>query len=55
MAKVTIDDIMIEVPDGITILEAARMIGGHVVPPTMCYYSSLETKRRLLSYMHRKG
>lgn len=43
MAKVTIDDIMIEVPDGITILEAARMIGGHVVPPTMCYYSSLET------------
>ncbi len=43
MSKVTIDDIMIEVPDGITILEAARMIGGHVVPPTMCYYSSLET------------
>ncbi len=43
MAKVTIDGITIEVPDGTTILQAARMIGGEVVPPAMCYYSKLET------------
>lgn len=43
MAKVTIDDITIEVPDGTTILQAARMIGGHVVPPAMCYYTKLKT------------
>lgn len=40
--KVTIDNITIEVPMGITILQAARMIGGDVVPPAMCYYSKLE-------------
>lgn len=39
--KVTIDDITIDVPAGTTILQAARMIGTNV-PPTMCYYSSLE-------------
>jgi NADH-quinone oxidoreductase subunit G len=43
MPKVTIDGIEIEVPDGTTILQAARMIGErkadrHVVPPAMCYY-----------------
>jgi NADH-quinone oxidoreductase subunit G len=43
MAKVTIDDQTIEVPDGTTILQAARMIGGDIVPPAMCYYSKLET------------
>src|ERR1700741_1880747 len=49
MAKVTIDNIEIEVPDGTTILEAARKIGErnaadrYVVPPTMCYYSKLKT------------
>lgn len=42
MAKVTIDGIEIEVPDGTTILNAARQIGGDVVPPAMCYYSSLK-------------
>ncbi len=42
MAKVTIDDKIIEVPDGTTILNAARMIGGDVVPPAMCYYSKLK-------------
>jgi NADH-quinone oxidoreductase subunit G len=42
MAKVTIDDQEIEVPDGTTILNAARMIGGDVVPPAMCYYSKLK-------------
>lgn len=40
--KVTIDNISVEVPNGTTILEAARMIGGEVAPPTMCYYSKLE-------------
>lgn len=40
--KVTIDDIPVEVPAGTTILEAARLIGGEVAPPTMCYYSKLE-------------
>ncbi len=43
MAKVTIDGHTIEVPDGTTILQAARMIGGDIVPPTMCYYSKLKT------------
>lgn len=42
MAKVTIDDVSIEVPDGTTILNAARQIGGDLVPPAMCYYSSLK-------------
>src|ERR1700748_3835923 len=37
--KVTIDNITIEVPAGTTILNAARMIGGVVTPPAMCYYS----------------
>ena len=41
MIKVTIDNIPIEVEDGTTILQAARMIGGKVVPPAMCYYSKL--------------
>ncbi|MBC7425218.1 MAG: (2Fe-2S)-binding protein [Bacteroidia bacterium] len=43
MAKVTIDDITIEVPDGTSILEAARIIGGDIAPPAMCYYSKLKT------------
>jgi NADH-quinone oxidoreductase subunit G len=42
MAKVTIDEIEIEVPDGTTILNAARLIGGDIVPPAMCYYSKLK-------------
>jgi NADH-quinone oxidoreductase subunit G len=40
--KVTIDNITVDVPAGTTILQAARMIGGDVVPPAMCYYSKLE-------------
>ncbi len=40
--KITIDGITIEVPEGTTILNAARMIGPEVAPPTMCYYSKLE-------------
>jgi NADH-quinone oxidoreductase subunit G len=43
MPKVTIDNHEIEVPEGTTILQAARMIGGDIVPPAMCYYSSLKT------------
>ncbi|PTX14644.1 NADH dehydrogenase subunit G [Pontibacter mucosus] len=42
MAKVTIDGIEIEVEDGTTILQAARKIGGDVVPPAMCFYTSLK-------------
>jgi NADH-quinone oxidoreductase subunit G len=42
MPLVTIDDFPIEVPEGTTILQAARMIGGDIVPPAMCYYSSLK-------------
>lgn len=42
MAKITIDDITFEVPDGTTILQAARMMGGDMVPPAMCYYSKLK-------------
>jgi NADH-quinone oxidoreductase subunit G len=42
MIKVTIDNITVEVEEGTTILQAARMIGGKVVPPAMCYYTSLK-------------
>lgn len=41
MVKVTIDNITVEVEEGTTILQAARKIGGKVVPPAMCYYSKL--------------
>lgn len=40
--KVTIDNIEVEVEPGTTVLQAARRIGGDVVPPAMCYYSKLE-------------
>lgn len=40
--KVTIDGIPIEVAPGTSILNAARQIGGDIVPPAMCYYSKLE-------------
>ncbi|MBM3418878.1 MAG: 2Fe-2S iron-sulfur cluster binding domain-containing protein [Bacteroidetes bacterium] len=43
MVKVTIDDVEIEVEVGTSILNAARKIGGEVVPPAMCYYSKLES------------
>ena len=41
--KVTIDGIAIDVPEGTTILQAARRIGPIVAPPAMCYYSKLKT------------
>ncbi|MGV8879931.1 MAG: 2Fe-2S iron-sulfur cluster-binding protein [Sphingobacteriaceae bacterium] len=40
--KVTIDGIPVEVAAGTSILNAARQIGGDIVPPAMCYYSNLE-------------
>ena len=40
--KVTIDGITVEVEPGTTILQAARKIGGDVVPPAMCYYTPLK-------------
>ena len=50
MPIVTIDGQSIEVPNGTTILQAARMIveqkdysGQNIAPPTMCYYSKLKT------------
>ncbi len=42
MAKVTIDGVEVEVADGTSILNAARQIGGDLVPPAMCYYSTLK-------------
>ncbi len=42
LLKVTIDNITIEVEQGTTVLQAARKIGGDVVPPAMCYYSKLK-------------
>ena len=42
MAKITFDGIEVEVEDNSTILQAARKIGGDVVPPAMCYYSTLK-------------
>ncbi|MES2848317.1 MAG: 2Fe-2S iron-sulfur cluster-binding protein [Bacteroidota bacterium] len=40
--KVTIDNITIDVAPGTTVLNAARLIGGDVTPPAMCYYSKLQ-------------
>ncbi|MCL7988340.1 2Fe-2S iron-sulfur cluster-binding protein [Sphingobacterium sp. lm-10] len=40
--KVSIDGISVDVDAGTTILNAARKIGGDIVPPAMCYYSKLE-------------
>jgi NADH-quinone oxidoreductase subunit G len=40
--KVTIDGVEVEVEDGTTILNAARKIGGDLVPPAMCYYTKLK-------------
>ena len=40
--KVTIDGIAVEVEPGTTILNAARQIGGDIVPPAMCSYSTLK-------------
>jgi len=40
--KVTIDNITVEVEPGTSILQAARKIGGEVVPPAMCFYSKLK-------------
>lgn len=40
--KVTIDGHTIEVDPGTTILEAARKIGGEIVPPAMCYHSKVQ-------------
>ncbi len=42
LIKVTIDGYTTEVPEGTTILDAARKIGAEVAPPAMCYYSKLE-------------
>lgn len=42
MVKVTIDGITVDVEPGTSILNAARQIGGDIVPPAMCYYSKLE-------------
>ncbi len=42
MPTVKIDGFEIEVPEGTTILNAARQIGGDIVPPAMCYYSTLK-------------
>ncbi len=42
MPKVKIDNFEVEVPEGTTILNAARQIGGDIVPPAMCYYSTLK-------------
>jgi NADH-quinone oxidoreductase subunit G len=41
MVQVIIDNIPVEVEEGTTILNAARKIGGRIVPPAMCYYSKL--------------
>src|SRR5574339_1015323 len=40
--KITIDNITVQVEPGTSILQAARSIGGDVVPPAMCYYSKLK-------------
>lgn len=41
MVTVKIDGIEVQVEPGTSILNAARKIGGEIVPPAMCYYSKL--------------
>src|SRR3982750_4320431 len=56
--KVKIDGIPVEVEPGTSILNAARQIGGDIVPPAMCYYSKLEGsggKCRTCIVKERKG
>lgn len=40
--SVTIDGKTVQVDPGTTILNAARQIGGNIVPPAMCYYKPLK-------------
>lgn len=40
--KVTIDNVTVEVAPGTTILQAARVVGGEVAPPAMCFYTPLK-------------
>ena len=42
LIKLTIDNISVEVEPGTTILQAARMVGGDVAPPAMCFYTKLK-------------
>lgn len=42
LITVTIDGIDIQVEQGTTIMNAARKVGGDIVPPAMCYYSTLK-------------
>lgn len=42
LIKVTIDGITLQVPEGTTILNAARQLGPELAPPAMCYYSKLQ-------------
>ena len=42
LLKITIDNTTIEVPEGSTVLDAARKIDVAKAPPAMCYYSSLK-------------
>lgn len=42
LVKVKIDGFETEVPAGTSILNAARQIGGDLVPPAMCYYTKLQ-------------
>jgi NADH-quinone oxidoreductase subunit G len=39
---ITFDGITVQVAPGSTILQAARQIGGEIVPPAMCYYEPLK-------------
>ena len=40
--NVTIDNITIQVEPGTSILQAARLVGGEVAPPAMCFYEPLK-------------
>ncbi|HEY0678571.1 MAG TPA: 2Fe-2S iron-sulfur cluster-binding protein [Chitinophagaceae bacterium] len=42
LVTIKIDNITVQVEPGTSILQAARAIGGDVVPPAMCYYTRLK-------------
>ena len=45
MPTLTIDDIKVEVPEGTTVLQAARQAGVKI--PTLCYLEDVQSHRRL--------
>jgi NADH-quinone oxidoreductase subunit G len=53
MVKLTIDNMPVEVPEGTTILNAAKSVG--VFLPTLCYMKDINDIRRVAASAWRKS